>query len=41
VTMCSSLGCLKHLRPKADVALAPVTWVEHTRGHTVNNMKMY
>jgi hypothetical protein len=41
VTMCSSLVCLKHLRPKVDVALAPVIGFGHTMGHILNNMKMY
>jgi hypothetical protein len=41
VTMSSSLDCLKHLRPKANVALAPVTEVEHNAGHMVNITKMY
>jgi hypothetical protein len=34
-------GCLKHLRPQTNAALAPVTEVEHTAGHTMNSMKMY
>jgi hypothetical protein len=40
VTMCSSPGCLDHLRLKANVALAPATGVEHTERHTVNSTKM-
>jgi hypothetical protein len=41
VTMYSSLGCLRHLRLKPDLALAPVTEFGCIMGCRVNNMKMY
>jgi hypothetical protein len=41
VTMYSPLGCLRHLRSKADLALAPVTEFEHFVECRVNCMKMY
>jgi hypothetical protein len=41
VTMYSSLGCLRHLRPKTDLALALATEFEHIRGCRVNSMKIY
>jgi hypothetical protein len=40
VTVYSSLGCLRHLRLKADLALALVTGFEHIAGCRVNSMKM-
>jgi hypothetical protein len=41
VTMYSSLGYLRHLRPKANLALALVAEFEHIAGCRVNSMKMY
>jgi hypothetical protein len=41
VTMHSSLGYLKRLRLKADLALVPMTKVVHIAGCRVNNMRMY
>jgi hypothetical protein len=41
VTMYSSLGCLRHLRLKADLALAPMTECGRIVGCMKNNMKMY
>ena len=41
VTMRSSLDCLKHLRLKVNLSLAPVTEAGHTVGHTMNSTKMY
>jgi hypothetical protein len=41
VTMYSSLSCLRHLRPKVDLALVPVTEFGHIVGCRVNSMKMY
>jgi hypothetical protein len=41
VTMHSSLGCLRQLRPKADMAFALVVEFEHNVGCRVNNMNMY
>jgi hypothetical protein len=40
-TMCSSQGCLKHLRLKASASLALLTEAEHIAGHAVNSKKMY
>jgi hypothetical protein len=41
VTMHSSLGYLRRLRPKVDLAMVPVTKVGHIAGCRVNNMRMY
>ena len=40
-SLCLSLDCLKHLRPKGNASLDPVTGVEHTARHMVNSTKMY
>jgi hypothetical protein len=41
VTMHSSLGYLRHVRPKVDMTLALATEFGHIAGYRVNNMKMY
>jgi hypothetical protein len=41
VTMHSLLCCLRHSRPKADLALALMTEFGHIAGCRVNSMKMY
>jgi hypothetical protein len=41
VTMYSLLGCLRHLSPKVDLALAIATKFGHIVGCRVNSMKVY
>jgi hypothetical protein len=41
VTAHSSLGYLRHLRPKANFAMAPVTEAGHIVGCMVNSIRMY
>jgi hypothetical protein len=41
VTTHTSLGYLRHLRPKANFGLAPTTEAGHTMGCKVNGMRMY
>jgi hypothetical protein len=41
VTIHSLLDCLRRLRPKVNLALAPVTEARHTVGCKVNSMMMY
>jgi hypothetical protein len=41
VTMHSSLDCLKRLRPKVNLAFAPITEAEQTMRYKVNSTMMY
>jgi hypothetical protein len=41
VTIHSLLDCLRRLRLKVNLALAPVTEARHNVGCKVNNMMMY